>query len=239
MMNKAITYEAAGVKSTVALQEDGFFHELETRKWGPTIHDPQEKTSGARYVNIFKWFGDMNRASQVRYPYVKRHEKLKTNESSVVWVASAGHYMEIRRGAQTKFAPGERRTWRTAAGWLMSLTTPAIAVDEKPAVAQTAPAPAPAPVPAPAAFDHQKFQNDFDSLTKWAREKTTTTENRTAAIIQICHWLLEMKARSEVAAWLEATPLWRVSIRAVVHGMQLGSSTDGSAVAVSEFLKAF
>ncbi len=228
-MNKTFTYEASGVKSTVELREDGFFHELETQKWGPNIYVPREKTSGARYANIYTWIGDMNYASHVRYPWKRHHhEKLKADESSVVWVASAGHYMEIRRGKQTMFAEGERRTWPTVAEWFASLMAPAIVVKEKgPAVAPAKP------------FDHQKFQNDVNSLLGWAKEKNTTNGKRAAAIIQICQWLLEMKARPEVAAWLEETPLWHVSIRATVQGMQLEWSTDGSASAVAEFLKAF
>ncbi len=236
-MSKTFTYEAAGVKSTVELREDGFFHELETQKWGPNIYVPREKTAGARYVNIYTWIGDMNHASHVRYPWKRHHhEKLKADESSVVWVASAGHYMEIRRGSQTKFAEGERRTWPTAAAWFASLTTPAPAIVVKEMV--VSPAPVPAVVPAKP-FDAEKFKGDINSLLGWAKEKTTTNGKRAAAIIQICHWLLEMKTRPEVAAWLEETPLWHVSIRASVQGMQLEWSTDGSASTVAEFLKAF
>ena len=257
-MNKTITYEATGVKSTVEMREDGFYHELETRKWGSTISARCAKISGARYVNLSTWIGDMNHASHVRYPHKKRHEKLKVDESSVVWVDSAGHYMEVRRGDKTKFAAGERRTWATVDEWLASLTqserttqaslaTPAVPVKVEEAavsVVEAVPVAAAVPVvtaeiPAPAvtvtAFDAVKFRETWAQLRDLTRKETGML--RSTHVIQLCQFLLD--SRPAAADWLAVNPVWRYTVRAIMQEFGLSAEYQGARDTMLAFLAMF
>jgi hypothetical protein len=242
-MGRTYTYESAGVKSTVELREDSLYHEVETRKWGPTIPARCAKMSGAIYMNADSWIDAMNQASHVRYPHKKRHEKLTTDESSVVWVDSAGHYMEIRRGTQTKFAEGERRTWPSAAWWRVSLRASA-PVKEKEVAAVVLPAPAPAAVkveapvvlaaPAPA-FDAVKYHADYMSIKEWVLKQEGM--NRNAGIIQLCQYLLD--TRTAAADWLTGNPPWRYTSRALIQALGLKADHKEAKEAVDRFLEKF
>jgi hypothetical protein len=262
-MGRTYTYESAGVKSTVELREDSLYHEVETQLWGPTMHQPQrkKKTPGVIYMNADTWIDAMNQASHVRYPHKKRHEKLTTDESSVVWVDSAGHYMEIRRGTQTKFAEGERRTWPSAAWWRVSLRASA-PVKEKEVAAVVLPAPAPAaakvevaapvkekevtavipPVPAPApaveakpAFDAVKYHADYMSIKEWVLKQEGM--NRNAGIIQLCQYLLD--TRTAAADWLAGNSPWRYTSRALIQALGLKADHKEAKEAVDRFLEKF
>ncbi len=263
-MGRTYTYESAGVKSTVELREDSLYHEVETQLWGPNMHQPQrkKKTSGANYtiyMNADTWIDAMNQASRVRYPHKKRHEKLSTDESSVVWVESAGHYMEIRRGTQTKFAEGERRTWPSAVWWRISLPAsppvkekevtapakievaavippvPALSVKEKEVPAVLPPVPAAAKVEAKPAFDAVKYHADYMSIKEWVLKQEGM--NRNAGIIQLCQFLLD--TRTAAADWLTGNPPWRYTSRALIQALGLKADHKEVKEAVERFLEKF
>ena len=243
-MGRTYTYESAGVKSTVELREDSLYHEVETQLWGPTMHQPQRKrkTPGVIYMNADSWIDAMNQASHVRYPHKKRHEKLTTDESSVVWVDSAGHYMEIRRGTQTKFAEGERRTWPSAAWWRVSLRASA-PVKEKEVAAVVLPAPAPAAakvevkaeVEAKPAFDAVKYHADYMSIKEWVLKQEGM--NRNAGIIQLCQYLLD--TRTAAADWLAGNSPGRYTSRALIQALGLKADHKEAKEAVDRFLEKF
>ena len=236
---------------------------------------------GDAFPSVSAWVADLDTETGQRAPWFRKHHKLSVEESSVVWVDSKQHYMEVRRGSQTTFAAMGRRYWLSVEEWLDYLTpaaaVPVVKVEEVPVaipvavavavpvavavavpvvvisevpvavpvveevpVAIPVPVAAPVPVAVPVVnppFNPEKFQKDFDGLIAWARNKCDQT--KPAAIIQICAWLLEMKARPTVAIWLEETPLWRVSIRTIVQAREWEWTTPASAAAVASFLEKF
>jgi hypothetical protein len=193
-------------------------------------------------MNADSWIDAMNQASHVRYPHKKRHEKLTTDESSVVWVDSAGHYMEIRRGTQTKFAEGERRTWPSAAWWRVSLRASA-PVKEKEVAAVVLPAPAPAAakvevkaeVEAKPAFDAVKYHADYMSIKEWVLKQEGM--NRNAGIIQLCQYLLD--TRTAAADWLAGNSPGRYTSRALIQALGLKADHKEAKEAVDRFLEKF
>ena len=214
-------------------------------------------------MNADSWIDVMNQASHARYPHKKRHEKLSTDESSVVWVESAGHYMEVRRGSQTKFVDGEaiadsrtavaakRRTWPTAAWWRISLPASAPVKEEEgpapaPATVEVAavvpPVPAlsvkekevAAPAPAPA-FDAVKYHADYMSIKEWVLKQEGM--NRNAGIIQLCQFLLD--TRTAAADWLAGNSPWRYTSRALIQALGLKADHKEVKEAVDRFLAMF
>jgi hypothetical protein len=206
------------------------------------MDDAWEDVEGYNAGRLFPSVGAWIAALDARV--AKKHHKLSTEDSSVVWVESKQHYMEVRRGSQTKFS--DRRYWLSLEEWLDYLT-PAAAVPVAEEIPVAVPVPVAVAVAIPVAvpvaevlpFNPEKFQKDFDGLIAWARDKCILKETKSAAIIQICHWLLEMKARPVVAAWLEETPMWRVSIRTIVQAREWEWTTPASATAVAAFLATF
>jgi hypothetical protein len=175
------------------------------------------------------------------------HHKLSVEGSAVVWVQSKGHYMEIRRGSQTKFTAAERRYWLSVEEWVASLTPPpavTIKVDEVEApvpvpvveaVVLAAPAPAAVTVEAKPAFDAAKYKDSWGQLCYMAKKETGTL--RSAYIIQLCQFLLD--TRPAAADWLAENPIWRYSARAIVQDFSLNPGHKVAHDAVDRFLEKF
>ena len=231
------------VESTVEVHADGRLTEMAGWWMRTSVLDTMWGGPGAVFPTFAAWVSAMVAETDKRYPwYAGRHNyKLAYlpedtgARSSVVWVPSKKHYMEIRRGPQTKFAATERRHWLSVEEWLQHCQ-PKAEVPAAAPVVVVSEVPAADPVVV-AAFNPEKFKKDFDGLIAWARDKSAQT--KAAAIVQICHWLLEMKARSAVAMWLEETPVWHISIRAIVQAREWEWTTPASAAAVAAFLEKF
>ena len=247
-MTTIYKFDNTWVRSTVDVHADGSVTEIAGGRWWTAILDYQWDGPGTVFPTIDAWVSAMvteinemrDRSYRGRHCYELSYiPEDEAARSSVAWVLPEKRFMEIRRGLQTKLAPGECRYWPTVEKWRASLTPPKNAV----AVAGAAPAvavkkeAAAAVVVAVPPFNPEKFQKDFDGLITWARGKCAQT--KPAAIIQICAWLLEMKARPTVAIWLEETPLWRVSIRTIVQAREWEWTTPASAAAVVAFLATF
>ena len=187
------------------------------------------------------------------------HHKLSVEGSAVVWVQSKGHYMEIRRGSQTKFTAAERRYWLSVEEWIASLAPqPAVSVKEEAvvlaapaavkveaeapppvlvveAVVLAAPAPAAVTVEAKPAFDAAKYKDSWGQLCYMAKKETGTL--RSAYIIQLCQFLLD--TRPAAADWLAENPIWRYSARAIVQDFSLNPGHKVAHDAVDRFLEKF
>jgi hypothetical protein len=255
-MTTSYKFYNSWVESTVEVHADGSLTEMAGWWLRTSVLDTMWGGPGTVFPTFAAWVAAMVAETDKRYPwYAGRHNyKLAYlpedtgARSSVVWVPSKKHYMEIRRGSQTKFAATERRYWLSVEEWLDSLTPAPLTKAEVPAaVPVMVVSEVPAAAPVVAAFNPEKFKKDFDGLIAWARDKSAQT--KAAAIVQICHWLLEMKARpgstyradgrSDLAMWLEETPVWRVSIRAIVQAREWEWTTPASAAAVAAFLEKF
>lgn len=237
-------FENEWVISTVEVQADSSLKEIA----GYRLPTSADRTSyggpGTVSPTINDWVSAMvAETEKLASWYAGRHtHKLsykhpeKDKCSSVVWVPSKNHYMEVRRGEKTVFTAAERQTWASLTDWCVGACGGRMSVPEVKKEAAVAEVPAVAPV-VEATFNPEKFKKDFDGLIAWARDKSAQT--KAAAIVQICHWLLEMKARSAVAMWLEETPVWHVSIRAIVQAREWEWTTPASAAAVAAFLEKF
>jgi len=232
----------------VEVQADGRLTEMAGWWMRSSVLDTMWGGPGAVFPTFAAWVSAMVAETDKRYPwYAGRHNyKLAYlpedtgARSSVVWVPSKKHYMEIRRGSQTKFAATERRHWLTVEEWLQHCQ-PKIKGAE---VAAAVVVPAVVPV-TEAAFNPEKVKKDFDAIMGWIRKNATEREKVTGTI-QLCTWLLKMKAlsaastsradgRSDLTAWLEETPVWYISIRAVIQALE---QPDSKAV-IAEFLEKF
>lgn len=113
--------------STVTVAEDGRMTEVGGFRAG-TVHAMQfdRVEGGAVFPSIGAWVAAMDAETARRAPWAKRGHKLSSiaDRSSVVWVQSKGHYMEVRRGEQTKFTAAERRYWLSVEEWVASLAPP-------------------------------------------------------------------------------------------------------------------
>jgi hypothetical protein len=256
-----ITYSNTYLTMKGERQKNGSLFEMDDA-W----EDIEGYNAGRLFPSVSAWIAALDAETVRRAPWAKKHHKLSVEEeeSSVVWVESKQHYMEVRRGSQTKFTATGRRYWLSLEEWLAFLgaagpvipvAVPVVVASEIPvAVPVNEEVPVAIPVPVAVAvpvvnppFNPEKFQKDFDGLIAWARGKCAQT--KPAAIVQICAWLLEMKARpgstyradgrSDLAIWLEETPLWRVSIRTIVQAREWEWSTPASAAAVAAFLTTF
>jgi hypothetical protein len=240
MAIKTLKYEAHWVCSTVTLQEDGSVREV--GGWRCEIGKGRTNVAvGTVFPSVRAWVETLNAEVMVRCPWVKnRAEKLKAVDvaSSVVWVESAEHYMEVRRGDKTKFTKGERRTWTTVDEWIASLTPP-------PAVPVKEEEEAPAPVlvveavvlaaPAVKAFNVEKFRETWAQLRDLTRKETGTL--RSTHVIQLCQFLLD--TRPAAAEWLVENPVWRYTVRAIVQELGWSAGHQGAHDAVAAFLEKF
>jgi hypothetical protein len=258
MAIKTLNYQAPWVCSTVTMQEDGSVREV--GGWRCEIGKGRtEVAEGAVFPSVRTWVEKMNAEVMVRCPWIKnRTEKLKAVDvaASMVWVESAGHYMEVRRGEKTKFAAGERRTWATVDEWLACLTPserttqaslapPAAPVKVKVKVKVEEAPPAPvsvveavvlaAPAPAVAAFDAKKFKETWIHLRDMTKKETGKL--RSAYVIQLCQFLLDM--RPAAADWLAENPVWRYSARAIVQELGWSIKYKQGGAAVRRFLEKF
>ena len=228
------------VESTVEVHADGRLTEMAGWWMRTSVLDTMWGGPGAVFPTFAAWVSAMVAETDKRYPwYAGRHNyKLAYlpedtgARSSVVWVPSKKHYMEIRRGPQTKFAATERRHWLSVEEWLQHCQ-PKAEVPAAAPVVVVSEVPAAVPVVV-AAFNSKKFQDDFDAIMGWIRKNATGREKVTGTI-QLCTWLLKMKALPAVALWLEETPLWYITMRAVVQALEQPESK----AAIAEFLEKF
>ncbi len=258
MAIKTLNYQAPWVGSTVTLQEDGSVREVSGWRFDTHI-GRTEVADGTVFPSVRAWVEKLNAEVMVRCPWIKnRAEKLKAVDvaSSVVWVESAGHYMEVRRGDQTRFAAGERRTWATVERWLDYLSVVAAAVERtrvqgdpvRRVAVKEEEVEAPAPVtvveavvlaaPAPAvveAFDASRFKNAWALMRDEVKKETGTL--RSAHLIQLCQYLLDM--RPAASAWLAENPFWHYSARAIVQDLGWAAEHQEAKEAVRRFLEKF
>lgn len=136
-MSKPYGYESRWVMSSVGVAENGVVTEVGGFRAG-TVHAMQfDRVEGcAVFPSIGAWVAAMDAETARRAPWActlgpgaaraKRGHKLSSigDRSSAVWVQSKGHYMEVRRGDQTKFSAAERRYWLSVEEWVASLAPP-------------------------------------------------------------------------------------------------------------------
>ena len=235
-----ITYSNTYLTMTGELQKSGSLFETDYH-----MNREEGDDAGRMFPSTRAWIAALDAETVRRAPWFRKHHKLSVEESSVVWVQSAGHYMEIRRGPQTKFAATERRHWLTVEEWLQHCQ-PKIKEAEVAAAPVVVVSEVPAVVPVTeAAFNPEKVKKGFDAIMGWIRKNATEREKVTGTI-QLCTWLLKMKAlsaastsradgRSDLTAWLEETPVWYISIRAVIQALE---QPESKAV-IAEFLEKF
>ncbi len=255
-MSKSYGYENSWVVSSVAVDESGVATEVDGFRMG-TVHAKQAiyVPPGTVFPSVGAWVDAMDEETARRAPWAKKQHKLCSiaARSSVVWVGSAGHYMEVRRGDQTKFAAGERRTWATVEEWVDSLAPPpAVPVKEEPmsatpvlVVTEVAAPPAakeetmemeaPAPVPVVPVFDAEKFKTGFDGLHGWVKKQEGML--RSAGIIQLTEYL--SRKRKAARAWLSKNPTWRYSARAIMQEYGWTAGHKEAKEAVTAFLEKF
>ncbi len=225
-MPKPYDYENRWVVSLGEVADNDVVTEVDGYR-APTIHARQFEhvEPGAAFPSIGAWVAAMDAETARLAPWAKRQHKLSSiaERSSVVWVESAGHYMEVRRGSKTKFAAGERRTWATVDEWLVSLTPPPVKKEE---------APAPAVVKA---FDAEKFKETWINLRDLTKKETGTL--RSAYVMQLCQFLLDSRPAAE--DWLAENPTWRYSARAIVQDFSLNPGHTVAHDAVAAFLAIF
>ena len=224
-----ITYSNTYLTMTGELQKSGSLFETDYH-----MNREEGDDAGRMFPSTRAWIAALDAETVRRAPWFRKHHKLSVEESSVVWVESAGHYMEVRRGSQTKFAATERRHWLTVEEWLQKpkAEVPAEVPAAVPVVVVSE-VPAETPVVV-AAFDSEKFKEDFNAIMEWIRKNANGRE-KVAGTIQLCAWMLKMKALPAVALWLEETPLWYITMRAVVQALEQPESKN----AVAEFLEKF
>jgi hypothetical protein len=242
-MPKSYDYESRWVMSTVTVAEDGRVTEVNGFRAG-TVHAMQfdRVEGGAVFPSIGAWVAAMDAETARRAPWSRRQHKLSSigDRSSVVWVQSKGHYMEVRRGEQTKFSAAERRYWLSVEEWVASLTPPpavTIKVDEVEAPvpvveAVVLAAPAPAVV---TAFNVEKFRETWAQLRDLTRKETGAL--RSTHVIQLCQFLLD--TRPAAAEWLAENPVWRYTVRAIVQELGWSAGNQGAHNAVAAFLEKF
>lgn len=227
-MTMTITYSNTYLTMTGELQKDGTLFETDDH-----MNREEGDYAGRLFPSVSTWIAALDAETARRAPWFRKHHKLSVEESSVVWVESKQHYMEVRRGSQTKFAATERRHWLTVEEWLQHCQ-PKAEVPEIPAAVPIAEAVA--NVPEIPAFDVVTFKKGFHAIMEWIR-RAVVVEEKASGVIQICDWLLKMKRRPVFVAWLEETPLWYVTMRAAIQA--LGSPTPASTAAVTAFLEKF
>jgi len=236
-----ITYTNTYLQLTGELQKDGTLFETDIY-----MNREEGDDAGRLFPSVSAWITALGAETVRRAPWwVTMHHKLSVEGSSVVWVQSKGHYMEIRRGSQTKFTAAERRYWLSVEEWVASLTPPpavTIKVDEVEAPvpvpvveAVVLAAPAPAPAPAVKAFNVEKFRETWAQLRDLTRKETGAL--RSTHVIQLCQFLLD--SRPAAAEWLAENPVWRYTVRAIVQELGWSAGNQEAHNAVAAFLEKF
>lgn len=233
------------VQSTAEVQADGSLMEVDGCRLYTTTSPAPWAGPGTVFPTIDAWVSAMSAEAIRRAPHYTgpHYYKLSFQPttpaeiSSVAWVPSKQHFMELRRGDQTKFAKGERRYWLTIRDWVVGGCGVKVVDEEVPEIPAAVPiVEAVANVPEIPAFDVMKFKMGFYAIMEWIR-RAVVVEEKATGVIQICDWLLKMKRRPVFVTWLEETPLWYVTMRAAIQALE--SPTPASTAAVTAFLEKF
>lgn len=240
-MTMTITYSNTYFKMTGEPQKDGTLIETDIY-----MNREEGGMPGDEFVSVSAWIAALDAETVRRAPWFRKHHKLSVEDSSVVWVESAGHYMEIRRGLQTMFTASERRYWLSVEEWLQHCQ-PKIKEAEV-AGAPVVVVPAAVPVVVAAfdleafdldAFDPEAFMQAFAGLKEWV-QKQTDPHVYTAGVIQTTIWLLEATVHADASAWLKKNPAWRYSVRAIFQAYGWNANVRKEGVeAVTAFLEKF
>ena len=123
-MTTMYKFENNWVKSTAEVLADGSLKEVEGFRMRTSAVATLWSRPGMVFPSLDAWISAMTAEADKRAPwYAERHTyKLSfrpedaDKRSSVVWVPSKKHYMEVRRGSQTTFS--ERLYWLSLKEWL-------------------------------------------------------------------------------------------------------------------------
>jgi len=235
-----ITYSNTYLKITGEPQEDGTLFETDIY-----MNRGAGGMRGDAFPSVSAWVADLDTETLRRAPWFRKHHKLSVEESSVVWVDSKQHYMEVRRGSQTTFAATGRRHWLSVDEWLQHCQPKAEVPAEIPVVeVAAAPVVVVSEVPAEtpvivAAFDAETFKMEFAGLKEWI-QKQTDPHVYIASVIQTTIWLLEATVSADASAWLKKNPAWRYSVRAIFQAYGWNANMRKEGVdAVAVFLEKF
>lgn len=232
-----ITYSNTYLTMKGERQKNGSLFEMDDA-W----EDIEGYNAGRLFPSVSTWIAALDAETVRRAPWAKKHHKLSVEEeeSSVVWVESKQHYMEVRRGSQAKFAATDRRYWLSLEEWLAFLGAagPVFPVAVPVVVASEIPVAVPVVV-ATAAFDPEAFMQAFAGLKEWI-QKQTEPHVYTAGVIQATIWLLEATVPADASAWLKKNPAWRYSVRAIFQAYGWNANMRKEGVdAVAAFLEKF
>jgi len=235
MMTTIYKFDNSWVKSTGGVHADGSVTEMAAWRMRTVALDTLWE-DGMVFPTIDAWVSAMVAETDKQCPwYAGRHnyklsyiqEDAAAARSSVVWVPSKKHFMEIRRGPKTKIAPAERRYWLSVEEWVASLTSP-------PAVAVAAAAAA-AVVEAKPAFDAEIFKANWDYLLSWVIKQSGTLHS--AGVIQLTEYLLRPGAAA--TSWLAENQCWCFCVRAQLQALSWSTEYKEAQEAAAAFLEKF
>jgi hypothetical protein len=258
-MTTIYKFDNTWVKSTVDVHADGSVTEIAGGRWWTAILDYQWDGPGTVFPTIDAWVSAMvteinemrDRSYRGRHYYELSYiPEDEAARSSVAWVLPEKRFMEIRRGLQTKLAPGECRYWPTVEKWCASLTppenavavagaAPAVAVKKEAAAAVPAVAvkkeevaAVPAVVEGEPAFDAENFKANWDYLLSWVIKQSGPLHS--AGVIQLTEYLLQSSA---AASWLDENQCWYFCVRAQLQALSWSTEYKEAKEAVAAFLE--
>lgn len=254
-MTATYKFNNTWVYSVVEVQEDGTLEEVDGFIQRTTANVEAWDRAGTEFPTYDAWVSAMVKKADRAAPWHRGKHSYKLSferqpedekaRSSVVWVPSKKHYMEVRRGNQTKFAEGDRRYWMTVGEWVAAIqvkeetvtaAAPAVQVKEEEAVAVVPVVVAEAVASDP--FDPEAFRKEYTGLKEWIK-KQTDPHTYSAGIVQTTTWLLEATASADAQAWLKKNPAWRYSVRAIIQAYGWKAAHKEATEAVAAFLEKF
>lgn len=124
-MTTSFKFDHAWVKSTVEVLADGSLKEVDGWRLKTNANDTEWPGAGTIYHTLDEWVSYMVPRSiwtADDHTYKLSYKTTMADKcSSVVWVPSKKHFMEVRRGAKTTFTDAERQTWTSLTDWCMKM----------------------------------------------------------------------------------------------------------------------